>query len=51
MLISGSLLTLLAKDARGNRKIQASQSFPKILAADGAGGLGHLPIVAGELLQ
>ena len=53
MLIRGSLLALLAKDPRGNSKIQASQSFPQILAADadGAGSLNHLPVVSSELLQ
>jgi hypothetical protein len=43
----------LAKGARRNREIQAPQPLPQILSADadGACGLGHLPVVSGELLQ
>ena len=52
MLIVGSLLTLSTEGPRGNRKIQASQPFPKILSADadGASGLGHLPVMPSEFL-
>src|ERR1051326_4283604 len=53
VVIVGSLLTLSTEGPHGNRKIQASQPFPEILSADadGASGLGHLPVMPREFLQ